>query len=41
MKKQILSFLLLASCMTVGAQNIQVHYDLGHSFYSDLTGALT
>lgn len=38
MKKQILSFLLLASCMTVGAQNIQVHYDLGHSFYSDLTG---
>ena len=38
MKKQFLSFLLLASCMTVGAQNIQIHYDLGHSFYSDLTG---
>lgn len=34
MKKQILSFLFLASCMTVGAQNIQVHYDFGRNIYT-------
>lgn len=34
MKKQILSLLLLASCMTVGAQNIQVHYDFGRNIYT-------
>ena len=34
MKKQILSLLFLASCMTVGAQNIQVHYDFGRNIYT-------
>ena len=35
MKKQILSLLFLASCMAVGAQNIQVHYDFGRNIYTD------
>ena len=34
MKKLILSFLFLAGCMTVGAQNIQVHYDFGRNIYT-------
>lgn len=34
MKKQILSFLFLAGCLTVGAQNIQVHYDFGRNIYT-------
>jgi len=37
--KKLLSFLLLSFCgAAVQAQNIQVHYDLGHSFYNDLAG---
>lgn len=38
MKKVILSIVCLAFGMTVSAQNIQLHYDLGHSFYGDLNG---
>ena len=34
MKKLVLSFLFLAGCMTVGAQNIQVHYDFGRNIYT-------
>ena len=34
MKKQILSFLFLAGCLTVGAQNFQVHYDFGRNIYT-------
>lgn len=34
MKKLILSFLFLAGCMAVGAQNIQVHYDFGRNIYT-------
>ena len=34
MKKQILSFLLLLPCITVGAQDIQVHYDFGRNIYT-------
>ncbi len=34
MKKQILSLLFFVSCMTVGAQNIQVHYDFGRNIYT-------
>ena len=38
MKKQfILSLLLLISC-AVNAQNVQLHYDLGHTLYNDLAG---
>jgi len=28
---------LIAAATTVGAQNVQLHYDLGHSLWSDLT----
>ena len=38
MKKVILSIVSLAFGMAVSAQNIQLHYDLGHSFYGDLNG---
>ena len=34
MKKQVLSLLFLTSCMMVGAQNIQVHYDFGRNIYT-------
>ena len=34
MKKLFLSFLLLASYVTVGAQNIQIHYDFGRNIYT-------
>ena len=38
MKKFILSILSLTFVTMVSAQNIQLHYDLGHSFYGDLSG---
>lgn len=34
MKKKLLSLLFLASCMTVGAQNLQLHYDFGRNIYT-------
>lgn len=34
MKKLFVALTLLASCMTVGAQNIQVHYDFGRNIYT-------
>ena len=36
MKKIFFSLVCMAIAMTASAQNIQLHYDLGHSFYSDL-----
>lgn len=33
----IATFILLTSCGNLLAQNIQLHYDLGHSLYKDLT----
>ena len=38
MKKFILSIMSLTFVTMVSAQNIQLHYDLGHSFYGDLSG---
>ena len=35
MKKLYLAFALLASCMTMSAQNIQLHYDFGRNLYSN------
>jgi hypothetical protein len=34
MKKVLFAFALLASCMTVGAQNLQIHYDFGRNIYT-------
>ncbi|MBQ9204541.1 MAG: DUF5020 family protein [Prevotella sp.] len=34
MKKILCSVMMLAACMTVGAQDIQVHYDLGRNIYT-------
>lgn len=38
MKKLIILVLTTLLSVTAGAQEIQLHYDLGHSFYSGLTG---
>ena len=38
MRKFILSIMGLTFATMVSAQNIQLHYDLGHSFYGDLSG---
>ena len=35
MRKTILSIAMMACALTVGAQNIQLHYDFGRNFYSD------
>jgi len=37
MRKIALTLLGMAMAMTTNAQNVQVHYDLGHSLYNDLT----
>ena len=34
MKKVLFAFALLASCMTAGAQNLQIHYDFGRNIYT-------
>ena len=38
MRKFLLFIALMAGALTVGAQNIQLHYDLGHSLYGGLSG---
>jgi len=38
MRKFTFTLLVMALAMTTSAQNVQLHYDLGHSLYSDLTG---
>lgn len=38
MRKTILGCLLTAATFTADAQNVQLHYDLGHSLYGELTG---
>jgi len=38
MKKLLFSILSLTFTTAVSAQNIQLHYDLGHSLYGDLSG---
>ncbi len=38
MKRTLLTPLLLVLAISAGAQNIQLHYDLGHSLYDDLSG---
>lgn len=38
MKKKILNIVFLAIAMTSSAQNIQLHYDLGHTLYGELSG---
>ena len=35
MRKFLLSITMMACALTVGAQNIQLHYDFGRNFYSD------
>ena len=35
MRKFLLSIAMMACALTVGAQNIQLHYDFGRNFYSD------
>ena len=35
MRKFLLSIAMIACALTVGAQNIQLHYDFGRNFYSD------
>ena len=37
MKKSVLMLLLLLLALGATAQNVQLHYDLGHSLYKDLT----
>ena len=37
MKRYLMLTALIAAATTVGAQNVQLHYDLGHSLWSDLT----
>ncbi|MDT3388295.1 MAG: DUF5020 family protein [Bacteroidota bacterium] len=37
MKKVLTSVALLLSALTMTAQNVQLHYDLGHSLYNDLS----
>ena len=37
MKKSVLMPLLLLLALGATAQNVQLHYDLGHSLYKDLT----
>lgn len=40
--KKLFSFaVLLLSALGVNAQNVQLHYDLGHSLYDDLTSRTT
>ena len=36
MRKLILAVILLTACATASAQNIQLHYDFGHSLYDEL-----
>ena len=38
MKRKILSILLIASALGINAQNVQLHYDLGHVLEKDLGG---
>ncbi len=38
MKKRILLIASMAIAMTTSAQNIQLHYDLGHTLYDELSG---
>ena len=37
MKKSFIMLLLLLLTLGATAQNVQLHYDLGHSLYKDLT----
>lgn len=37
MKRQVMFLLLLAAVLCLRAQNVQFHYDLGHSLYGDLS----
>ena len=38
MKRKILSILLIASALGINAQNVQLHYDMGHLLEKDLGG---
>ena len=38
MKKIVISALMAVAAMGAQAQNIQLHYDLGHSLYEGLSG---
>lgn len=37
MKRQVMFLLLFAAVLCLRAQNVQFHYDLGHSLYGDLS----
>ena len=38
MRKKILTLLLTVAAVSASAQNVQLHYDMGHSIYGDLDG---
>ncbi len=38
MKKKLLATAMAVCCLTVAAQNVQLHYDLGHTIYGELDG---
>ena len=41
MKKLLLSAAMLITSICAGAQNVQLHYDLGRALYKDITDRQT
>ena len=38
MKKTLMTTVMAVCCLTGVAQNVQIHYDLGHTLYGELDG---